>query len=31
LNIAKGMIEGTPTVRTFEVVTSTFHRVPVAA
>jgi heme-degrading monooxygenase HmoA len=31
LNIAKGMIEGTPTVQTFEVVTSTFHKVPVAA
>lgn len=25
------MIEGTPIVQTFEVVTSTFHKVPVAA
>jgi heme-degrading monooxygenase HmoA len=31
LNIAKGMIEGTPTVQTFEIVTSTFHNVAVAA
>ena len=31
LDIAKGMIEGTPTVQTYEVVTSTFHKLSVAA
>jgi len=31
LNIAKGMIEGTPRVQTFEIVTATFHNVAVTA
>ena len=31
LKIVQGMIEGTPTVQTFEVATSTFHKLPVAA
>jgi heme-degrading monooxygenase HmoA len=31
LKIASTMIEGTPKVQTFEVVTSTLHKVPAAA
>jgi heme-degrading monooxygenase HmoA len=31
LKISQGMIEGTPTVQTFEVVNSTFHKLAVAA
>jgi heme-degrading monooxygenase HmoA len=31
LNIASTMIEGTPKVQTFEVVTSTLHKVSIAA